>query len=77
MVRNYRPVITQMKTAGKKALLIASIAAALAFIFQVIGLVRYIGRLPDDLIGIVLYSVTIVAFACISLGFFVQWNRQK
>ena len=43
-----------MKIARKKALLIASIAAALAFVFQIIGLIRYVGRMPDDLIGIVL-----------------------
>ena len=61
-----------MKVIGKKALLIASLVTALAFVFQVIGLVRYIGRLPDDRVGIVLYSITIIAFACISLGFFIQ-----
>ncbi|MEJ2738810.1 MAG: hypothetical protein P8105_03060 [Dehalococcoidia bacterium] len=66
-----------MEAIGKKALLIAAIAAALAFVFQVIGLIRYIGRLPYDRVGVVLYCVTIVAFICISVGFFIQWNRQK
>jgi uncharacterized membrane protein YhhN len=66
-----------MKVVKKRALLIASIAAALAFVFQIIGLIRYIGRLPDDRVGIVLYSITIIAFACTSLGFYIQWNRHK
>jgi tellurite resistance protein TehA-like permease len=66
-----------MKVVKKRALLIASIAAALAFVFQIIGLIRYIGRLPDDWVGIVLYSITIIAFACASLGFYIQWNRHK
>ena len=66
-----------MKATGNKALLIASLAAASAFVFQMIGLIRYIGRLPDDRVGIVLYSITIIALACISIGFFIQWNRQK
>jgi hypothetical protein len=66
-----------MKAIGNKALLIASLATALAFVFQVIGLIRYIGRLPDDRVGIILYSITIIALACVSLGFLIQWNRQK
>lgn len=46
--------------------------AALACMLQVIGLLRYVNRLPDDWIGITLYIVTIVAFALVALGFYFQ-----
>ena len=49
---------------------------AIGTIFQGIGLIRYIYRLPDDWIGIVLYSITLLAFAAVSIGSFIQ-ARQK
>ena len=56
--------------------LIMSVAAAVACILQVIGLIRYIGRLPEDYVGIGLFSFTAVAFAIVSIGFFIQWQKQ-
>ncbi|MFC1957532.1 hypothetical protein ACFLX0_01785 [Chloroflexota bacterium] len=56
--------------------LIMSVAAAVACILQVIGLVRYIGRLPEDCIGIGLFSFTAIAFAIVSIGFLIQWRKQ-
>lgn len=50
-------------------------AAVLACIFQVIGLVRYVSRLPDDWVGITLYAVSIAAFALVALGFYLQTRR--
>jgi hypothetical protein len=64
-----------MKADKAKGLLIASIVSAIACIFQIIGLVRYIGRIPDDWIGIVLFGITAVAFAIISLVLFIQWRQ--
>jgi hypothetical protein len=50
----------------------------LAAVFQAIGLFRYVTRLPGDWIGIGLYVVTIVAFAAISIGSFLQdRSRQR
>jgi len=56
--------------------LIMSVAAAVACILQIIGLIRYIGRLPEDYVGIGLFSFTAVAFAIVSIGFFIQWRKQ-
>ena len=50
-------------------------AAALAAILQTAGLIRYINRLPNDWVGISLYIVTILAFAGISAGAFIQARK--
>lgn len=50
--------------------------AAIAAIYQMIGLIRYINRLPGDWIGIALYAITLVAFVLVSIGSFIQ-ARQK
>jgi len=57
--------------------LVISIAATIACVLQVIALLRYVRRLPDDSVGIAIYSVTLVAFALAALGFFHQWKKEK
>jgi len=64
-----------MRIDRKKGSLIAAILASIACLLQVVGVVRYVGRLPDDWTGIGLYIASIVAFAVITLGFLVQWRR--
>lgn len=66
-----------MKTRGMKSWLFASIAAGIAAIFQIYALIRYIGRLPDDWFGILLYVVTILAFLAGAFGFYLQWRQSK
>ena len=66
-----------MKTVKKNRLLVLAAVAALACILQVVGLVLYLNRLPDDWVGIGLYITTIVAFALVAAGFYTQWRRQK
>ena len=56
--------------------LIMAVAGFIAFILQIIGLIRYIGRLPEGYVGIILFSITAVAFAIVSIGFFIQWRKQ-
>ena len=56
--------------------LIMSVAAAVACILQIIGLIRYINRLPEDCVGIGLFSFTAIAFAIVSIGFFMQWRKR-
>jgi len=60
-----------------KGLVIAAIFSVVACLFQIIGLVRYLSRLPDDWIGIALYIVTIVAFLLGAVGFYIQWRKQE
>jgi len=57
--------------------LAGALFSAAACVFQVIGLIRYLGRLPDDWIGIALYFVTIAAFAVGAVGFFIQYRKYK
>lgn len=57
-----------MKPAQQKGLLIAAICFVVACLFQVIGLIGHLGRLPDDWIGIRLYAVAILGFA-VALSF--------
>jgi hypothetical protein len=66
-----------MEKSKSKGWLIGAVALTVACIFQVIGLIRYVGRLPDDRLGIVLSVVTIVAFALAAFGFFIRWNKEK
>jgi len=49
-----------------------SIAATL----QTVGLIRYISRLPDDWIGITLYTITLIAFIAVSIGSFIQAQQK-
>lgn len=66
-----------MKQSRPKRLLIIAIASAIACVLQIVALTRYVRRLPDDWVGIVIYTVTVVAFALAALGFFVQWKKGK
>ena len=66
-----------MNISKSQGWLIGSISAAIAFILQAIGLARYISRLPEDWIGIGLYSITLVAFAVAAFGFYLQWKHEK
>jgi hypothetical protein len=51
-------------------------SAAIAAILQTVGSLRYISRLPEDWIGIAIYTVTLVAFIAVSIGSFIQ-ARQR
>ena len=66
-----------MKGTKPSGMLIAAVCSVIACLFQLIGLVRYLGRLPDDRVGIALYIVSIVAFALGAFGFYIQWRKSK
>ena len=57
--------------------IIMTLALPIAIILQVIGLTRYAGRLPDDWVGIGLYSATLGGFALAAVGFLIQWRKQR
>jgi hypothetical protein len=65
-----------VKTGKAKNMLLGAAASAVACVLQIIGLVRYVGRLPDDWLGIGLYAVSAIAFAAGALGFYVRWRRE-
>jgi hypothetical protein len=56
--------------------LIAAVCSTVACLLQVIGLIRYLSRLPDDWVGIGLYTATIVAFALGAIGFYGRWAKE-
>ena len=66
-----------MKIGKTRGLLIVAASAIGACVLQVIDLVRYLGRLPEDWVGSGLYSATIIAFALVAVGFYIQWRQQK
>ena len=57
--------------------LIGSICFTIGFIFQLYGTIRYYGRLPEDYIGIVIYSATTIFFAIAAFGFFINYRKLK
>lgn len=65
-----------MKTGKAKNMLLGAAASTVACVLQIVGLVRYIGRLPDDWLGIALYTVSAIAFAVGALGFYVRFRRE-
>jgi len=65
-----------VKTGKAKNMLLGAAASAVACLLQIIGLVRYVGRLPDDWLGIALYTVSAIAFAAGALGFYVRWRKE-
>ena len=66
-----------MEKSKSKGWLIGAVILTVALVFQVIFLIRYVGRLPDDRLGIILSVVTIVAFALAAFGFFIRWKKEK
>jgi uncharacterized membrane protein YhhN len=54
-----------------------TIAVCIACLLQIAGFIRYLHRLPEDTVGIVLYIITIIAFAISALGLFIQWRKEK
>ena len=49
----------------------------ICFILQLIGSIRYITRMHEDLIGIGLYLTTLVFFGVAAFGFFIIWQKTK
>ena len=66
-----------MEKNKSKGWFLAAVAFTIVCILQVIGLIRYVGRLPDDRLGIGLSVVTIVVFALAAILFFIRWNKDR
>ena len=66
-----------MKRDKPAYLLIAASAFAVCCIILAVFLARYMGRFPDDWVGIGLNSAAIVGFAIAAFGFFLQWRTAK
>ena len=54
----------------------AAVAPAIGCVLQVVALVRLVRRLPDDWVGIGIYSVTLAAFALAAITGYVRWRHE-
>ncbi len=61
----------------RKYMLGMAVAATIACILQLNGTIRYVRRLPDDTIGIVIYIVTCVLFAVLATANYIRWERER
>jgi protein-S-isoprenylcysteine O-methyltransferase Ste14 len=61
---------------GPRAWLTGAILFAVCVVLQGIGAVRYASRMPHDLVGIGLYSVTTVLFTLAAIGFYLKWRTE-
>jgi uncharacterized membrane protein YhhN len=66
-----------MGSASSGGLLVAASLLAAATVFQVIGLLRYLDRLPGDAVGIWLYAATIVVLLMAATRLFVAWRSGR
>ena len=66
-----------MKSKDAKHLRLFGWLAAFAAFLQMVGLIRYVNRLPDDWTGIALYTITLVAFVLVSIGSFIQARQNS
>jgi hypothetical protein len=66
-----------MKTISSKALLSLAIINTIICLIQIILLARYLDRLPDDTLGLVLGLAAIIAFAFVACYTFVQWLKSR
>ena len=62
---------------GKRYLLVMAIAASIATALQIYGTLRYIRRLPDDTLGVVLYVVVSVLFGAVAAINYCRWAWEK
>lgn len=61
--------MNELLSSGKNFLISVIV---LTLIFQIVGTVRYIIRLPDDWLGIGLYLVTIILFSIVLTLLFIK-----
>ena len=61
----------------KSGWLIGGILISIGTIFQIYGTIRYYGRLPDDMIGIGIYTLSTILFGIVAFGFFINWKKEK
>jgi hypothetical protein len=66
-----------LKMHSARGWLFGAVCFAIGTILQIVGTVRLAGRLPQDWVGIGIYSTTAVLFAICALGFYIQWRKEE
>jgi hypothetical protein len=57
--------------------LIGTALLSISCILQIIALVRYSDRSPDDNVGLGLFIAAAIGFAIAAIGFSIQWRKAK
>ena len=57
--------------------LFGGVLMVLCSLLNGVGAWRYVTRLPEDTIGIVLYTITSLCFAIAGIGFLITWRKEK
>lgn len=66
-----------MSKKNYRGYLVGAVIMVVAAVLQLIGFLRYLDRLPDDLVGLGLYAVTIIVLVITASGFYVQWKAKS
>ena len=54
-----------------------AICLTVACILQIIGTIRYVRRLPDDTLGVVLFIITCILYAVLATVYYTRWMASK
>jgi len=66
-----------MSSRTAKGYLAFAICATVACILGIIGTMRYIGRLPDDTLGVVLYIAASMLYAVLATICYIRWVHNR
>jgi len=66
-----------MTTKDSRRFRLVGWSAVIAATLQTVGLIRYIQRLPQDWVGITLYTITLIAFIAAGIGAFIQARHKR
>jgi hypothetical protein len=59
------------------AWLIGAALLSISCVLQIIALVRYADRSPDDTVALGLFIAAAIGFAIAAIGFSIQWRKAK
>ena len=49
----------------------------ICFFIQLIVTVRYYFRMPEDFVGIIIFTTAFIFFGIAAFGFFINWKKEK
>lgn len=50
-----------------------AVASTVACVLQIIGLMRYVRRMPEDRVGIVVFTIAACAFGVGAVANYIRW----
>ena len=67
----------KMEKKKKNYSIVFAIIISIAALLQIYGTIRYIKRMPQDTVGIVIYSIVCALFVILALGNYIKWLKTK